>query len=104
MSNKLTITLVFLGFMSCVISGVTRYLYPYHMSTPRTERIVGLGMAGTLFFSGVLLILGNHNLSKQVDSHTKVKSALMGVLMILLALFVIFLIVREILGLPEIVL
>lgn len=54
--NSVLIILVSLAIMSCVVSGVTRFLFPYHISSKWTEGVIGLGMAGGLFWTGVLIM------------------------------------------------
>ena len=105
--NCSLILLLILSVMSCIISGITRYLFPYHMSSKWTESIVGLGMSGGLFWGGMLIMLlaiEGLRYSKTIKFHQKLFTLLAGVIMMVLGLLFVFSIVLDLVGLPEIVL
>ena len=87
------IVVIFLTLLSCIISAVTRYLYPPQISSKWTENIVGLGMAGVLFFGGMfwmLIALDTLRKPKVEKKHHIMIVFLIGMLVMVLGLLIAF--------------
>ena len=95
----LTIILLLSSVICCLIGGVTRSLYPYSMSSSLTEGIVGIGMAGAMFFIGILLLFGASKHSKTMELNKKIPTILVGILSTVLGLGVAFIAILQMLGL-----
>ena len=99
--NGLLIILVSLAIMGCVVSGVTRFLFPYHVSSKWTEGIVGLGMASGIFWMGVLIMtisIKGLRYSKTTKTIQKILSLLGGIILIVLGLLIAFSVVLDLFG------
>ena len=92
-NRKLMIILVLLSLTSCIGGGFARLLSNYIISDPWIECVVGLGIAGTYFFAGVLGVVSR----KMAPGITrKIFVTLIGVVGIILGLIFLYIALRQI--------
>lgn len=85
MYKKTIIGLIFLGIISCIISGLARLMSNLFVSDPWIEGIVGLGMGGTLLFLGILGLVWVRDAP---GIARKIGSAVSGILGLVLAIII----------------